>query len=94
MISTYAPPNENDTSKYVDRVAKYCYMRPDEGIRTDLDLHDMLVAMYMIESGVPEREVPDETIWNVIGWLSPELERLGLRFTRFLKTKDELKKRL
>lgn len=84
MITTYAPPNENNTEAYVKQVAKHCYLKPEEGLHYDLEFHDMLVEMYMIESGVKESEVPDDLIWQVIGWLSPNLEQMGLRFTRFL----------
>lgn len=55
IISTWAPPVENNTTKYVDFVAKEMAIDPDEVIKyEDKDTMVKLVAtMQRMECGVP-----------------------------------------
>lgn len=57
MISRWAPPNENNTCGYIDRVAEWAGVSPDG--RITATYRDVMVpvvaAMSQIENGVPAR---------------------------------------
>lgn len=53
MISTWAPPNENDTESYVLSVAKKLNVSPDAMITNlDIVLPDLIAAIIRQENGV------------------------------------------
>lgn len=68
MISTWAPPNENDTESYVLAVAKRLKVTPDETLVLDNVLPGLIAAIIRHENGV--QPFSDTTIARGI-----ELER-------------------
>lgn len=80
IISTYAPPNENNTDAYIKFVERAVHCSPNYEIADSYDFILLLSAMYSIESGVPIKSVHVSKIAKVVGWLSPEMKVAGLSF--------------
>lgn len=68
LISEYAPPNENNTSKYVSVVSKAMGMKPDEIIKQVDFTFMMQLAKAIIkhENGVDSKYIADSDIFDAI----------------------------
>lgn len=75
IISTYAPPSENNTDAYIHTVSEKANLQPDEVITTWPQLFRLVLEMARVESGTN----PDASaIYWAIGWCEPELKKLGI----------------
>lgn len=81
IVETYAPRNENKTDMYVDYVSRYMGFSPRYELKDWIDILHLLQAMWRMESGTKPHSL---IIGRVIGWLSCELESVGIYTSAFL----------
>lgn len=75
IITTYAPPNENNTDAYIRVVSEKANLQPDETITTWPQLFRLMLEMARVESG----SIPDAAaIYWAMGWCEIDLRKLGI----------------
>lgn len=85
IISTFAPPTENNTERYIQSVCSMMGVSETYTIKDWIDVLHLLQAMWWMESG---SEPDNDIIGRVIGWCNPELEQAGVSTSVFF---DEFK---
>ena len=67
-ITRFAPPSENDTSKYISAVAKYMGVKPDQTVDfTDkATVHKLVPAMLQQEVGDWSKQIDPAVISNAV----------------------------
>lgn len=69
IITTWAPPHENNTQAYVTAVADHLHIRPDELLDLDRHLLALLKAIHRHENGILWADYySDELIQEGIAW--------------------------
>lgn len=86
IISTYAPPNENNTAAYIAAVSKASGMGPDQPITqiTGQLLQAMARQIFKVENGVYHSVISDEQIKAAIARLPQSISGVPIKNSFFL----------
>lgn len=73
IVTRYAPPNENDTARYISYCRKELCLEPDSTLNYDCEYIELAAAMAMMETGVKLD----------IGWAYKTMKKFNIRIVGY-----------